>query len=554
MFEPPYFPIVLIRGFAARDSDIEAAANQVFLGYEEGSTKTRQDAAGAIRPFFFESVVLRLMKDHGYELSHRNNLIGYEVSDLDDQGAPDASRKVGPKSIWTHRYYDLASKTYDGHRLPMEAYARDLRQTIVRICDKVCGRGADAATKARRKAFRVHLVAHSQGGLVARSYLQKVAREAAGAGDDLHGGGKAPVASLFTYGAPHGGIEFLDMNVPDLGPLSALQARNFNRAVIREYLGLDEKADTRNLNGSLEPERAFCIIGTNWKDYDQVSKNFTRELSDGLVMAENAYVFDDSGGQKVHAARAYVSRAHGGPFGMVNSEEGYQNLRRFLFGDWRVDLDIVFDAIRLPDNLLAKLKTGQTAQGNYVLDVIASVRGQQVKLHERRNETSSGVRFPVVYKKTASGQSTLFDLRPENGPDPHRTISTLFLISALSAEPATQSMEMALSLNLEKPVFEIDGFAWLKEHIEGLSTLNRTYRIRLEPPAAGSAGRVVHAMIERDGLASPETELENLTGDLGAAGGLTGEIGFGPPDAADLKSGEAKGRVIVRVRRRKVLD
>lgn len=45
---------------------------------------------------------------------------------------------------------------------------------------------------------------------------------------------------------------------------------------------------------------------------------------------ENAYVKD--------AARAFVHRAHSGPFGLVNSEEGYQNLTRFLFGDWRCEI------------------------------------------------------------------------------------------------------------------------------------------------------------------------------------------------------------------------
>ena len=37
---------------------------------------------------------------------------------------------------------------------------------------------------------------------------------------------------------------------------------------------------------------------------------------------ENAYVLG--------AARAFIHRAHSGPLGMVNSEEGYQNLTRFL--------------------------------------------------------------------------------------------------------------------------------------------------------------------------------------------------------------------------------
>ena len=60
---PPFYPVVLVRGFAARAEDIEAATNQVYLGFEAGSTKRRQDADGRVLKWFFESVVVRLMKD-----------------------------------------------------------------------------------------------------------------------------------------------------------------------------------------------------------------------------------------------------------------------------------------------------------------------------------------------------------------------------------------------------------------------------------------------------------------------------------------------------------
>lgn len=546
----PEFPIVLIRGFAAMDANIEEAANQVFLGYEQGSTKTRQDASGAIRPFFFESVVVRLMKDHGYDPSYRDNLLGY-----------DSDQAIPAKSIWTHRYYDLASKTYDGERLPLEDYAVDLRKLILRIRDKVCRTPAGARDAAAFAAFKVHLVAHSQGGLVARSYLQKICRNTTYTNrpELQFGDGKGSlVASLFTYGTPHNGIEFLGQNVPDLGPLSVLQTRNFNRKVIRDYLGLPQPpagqdGRTDNLDGAIDPDRVFCVIGTNWKDYDQLSRTVTRELSDGLVMCANAYTADRRSAPVRHSPRAYVSRAHGGPFGMVNSEEGYQNLRRFLFGDYRVDMEVRLDAIKLPDNLMAALKTGQEARGNYVLDVINTVRGQQVKLHERRNETASGVRFPVAYKKPASGGGDLFDLTPDAGPDPQHTVASLFLISALSAdtpEQKTGPMEFALQLTLEKPVFEIDKVLWFKEHIEGLATLREAYRFRIDP----ATGKVLVSKVQDDGIATPDGELVNVAGDLNTAAGLTGAVNFGRPNNAALKPGEARGRILLRVRKRALLD
>ena len=45
---------------------------------------------------------------------------------------------------------------------------------------------------------------------------------------------------------------------------------------------------------------------------------------------------------------AFVHRSHSGYFGIVNSEEGYQNLVRFLFGDVRADGRLEVDEITLP--------------------------------------------------------------------------------------------------------------------------------------------------------------------------------------------------------------
>ena len=44
-----------------------------------------------------------------------------------------------------------------------------------------------------------------------------------------------------------------------------------------------------------------------------------------------------------------MHRSHSGHYGIVNSEEGYQNLTRFLFGALRVDGILDVDDITLPD-------------------------------------------------------------------------------------------------------------------------------------------------------------------------------------------------------------
>ena len=73
----------------------------------------------------------------------------------------------------------------------------------------------------------------------------------------------------------------------------------------------------------------FCLIGTDPRDYG-LSRVVVGPKSDGLVRIEHAYVRG--------AHRAYVYKSHSGSYGEVNSEEGYQNLRRFLFGRWKAQV------------------------------------------------------------------------------------------------------------------------------------------------------------------------------------------------------------------------
>jgi len=76
-------------------------------------------------------------------------------------------------------------------------------------------------------------------------------------------------------------------------------------------------------------EDIFCVVGTDPADYGP-SRLVVGPRSDGLVRIENAYV------KATH--RAFIYKSHSGSYGEVNSEEGYQNLQRFLFGRWAVAL------------------------------------------------------------------------------------------------------------------------------------------------------------------------------------------------------------------------
>src|SRR4051812_5841873 len=308
---PPYYPIVYVRGYAGNDDEIDDAISDPYMGFNLGATKFRQKWTGAVLRHYFESPLYRLTKNYGYADVYSH---GQEMpSDVE----------VPPRSVVIYRYYDeqyfedLSTPgdraEITGGRRDIEQFAAGLGLLILRLRDRICGEDAAA-----RAAFRVHLVAHSMGGLVCRCFLQnpKVGDPAA----------KALVDKVFTYATPHGGIDFqLLGNVP--GFFSANSVNNFNQGRMREYLALPESKDVNDLNGQFDPHRFFCLVGTNWKDY-QAASGWSRRLvgpmSDGLVRIANAVVKDDEGG--LNAPRAFVHRCHSGQVGIVNSEDGYQNL------------------------------------------------------------------------------------------------------------------------------------------------------------------------------------------------------------------------------------
>ncbi len=148
---------------------------------------------------------------------------------------------------------------------------------------------------------------------------------------------------------------------------------------MKEYLLLPSDSDrVDTLNDKFPPERFFCLIGTNYKDYPAffgLSKKGTGPMSDGLVMINNAAV---SG-----SPRAFAHRSHSGQYGIVNSEEGYQNLRRFLFGQVRVDAKLLVDEITLPAPIQKLKDDGKEIRANYLIETTGQVRGANYLLHER---------------------------------------------------------------------------------------------------------------------------------------------------------------------------
>ena len=60
----PYHPIIYVRGFAATHSEIEETVADPYMGFNVGSTKSRQVWDGKLRKFFFESPLVRLKDEN----------------------------------------------------------------------------------------------------------------------------------------------------------------------------------------------------------------------------------------------------------------------------------------------------------------------------------------------------------------------------------------------------------------------------------------------------------------------------------------------------------
>jgi len=508
---PPYYPIIYVRGYAATMGEIENTVATPYMGFNLGSTKIRQDYEGDIVPFVFESPLIRLMKEEGYTDSYR-----------DGKFIPRGGR-VPAKSVWIFRYYEPVSEDLGtGERQTIPRFALELRKFILRVRDHVCGN--DAAAKAK---FKVYLVAHSMGGLICRTYLQNICRKGMPDGiaiDDLI---KEPGDSLdldtlpadplvdkvFTYATPHNGIEMKGVNVPDVGSLDPVHVRNFNRSYMRDYLGLNTADGPVNtLDGALPPERFFCFVGTNYRDYDAffgLSKKGTGPMSDGLVMINNASVDK--------APRAFAHRSHSGHYGIVNSEEGYQNLKRFLFGDVRVDVQLIVDELTLPKAIVDEIGNDRSrVKAAYNIEASAKIRGLNVALSERLVRQESAIR------------RTYEDLVHQGKPV---YLFSGYLQKKAKMEGATDTaLAFAVEIGVQVPIYELDRSFWFDEHFEGGYLFKETVVFHIRQSAQGATLRY--------GLASetgPIGAARPLSPEPAAAGGTVLELPLGFKEGAARK-------------------
>ncbi|MET3206251.1 UNVERIFIED_ORG: hypothetical protein ABIB21_003070 [Arthrobacter sp. UYEF13] len=449
-------PVIYVRGFAGTGSAINNAVDDPFYGFSQGSVHVRADSNGRAKFHQFESPMLRLVTDHKYEVPVHGDqwafLNGVEAG------------TVNAASVWIHRFYDDSADTFaeDPEGFAFEDAARDLFNLIKLVLEKT-------------GAPKVFLVAHSMGGLICRSLLQRVIPETlAGEDGDIDpAAGTKYVARVFTYATPHGGIRFsigygLLERIRDATGLHGADIFGPDRMyeyltppALRRVQTRDAFVGTEMPADGFPVDELFCLVGSNPEDYDAalgLSSAAVGARSDGLVQIDNAAVRG--------APLAVVHRSHSGRYGIVNSEEGYQNLQRFLFGDLKIEVE------------LHGFTLGKTAapEVEFQLEVGLAIRGLPVLVHEQ-----SAAHFcPVQIEHWKEGD-------PIDSPVP---LLTTFL-SSKAPRPRVEGKEVprlrhALKLRLVS-ITERDGHFFFEDHLEQTEDWQDTLLIDIEPPSGAQA-------------------------------------------------------------------
>jgi len=424
MSDQAKYPIVYVRGYAGSRDEIEDAVADPYMGFQLGSTKIRQSWDGTINRYIFESPLIRLMKDFAYRDTFMN---GEEVT---------ARGRLAANNIWIYRYYEPFSQSLGNTeaRPEIEEFAEGLGRFLQKIREKVCGDNLKA-----RKKFKVYLVAHSMGGLVVRCWLQNKRFEESD---------PVTVDKVFTYATPHRGIDFrLIGNMPRFVKIN--NTENFNEERMRSYLKISsDKVPVHSLDGKFPEDRFFCLIGSNAKDYTAafgLSSKAVGPMSDGLVKIRNAYV--------AGSPRAFVHRSHSGHFGIVNSEEGYQNLVRFFFGDLRVDGCLEISDISLPPKIARAKKKGKEIRAAYHIEVVTKVRDARWDL----------------YRRTVNEQSAIHLQHEELDAG----IKKVMLFSSFLSKGAiiknSKYMGFAVDLRILAPEYVVDNRLYFDDYFEGAS-------------------------------------------------------------------------------------
>jgi hypothetical protein len=479
------YPIIYVRGYAMTRGEIDETTADPFCGFNIGSTVFRATVdRNRPRKYVFQSPVLRLASEFGY------SDVFVDGVDIVDDGW---EGKLNRKSIIIFRYYEEASSLLGTGTTPtIQHFAAELERLIFKVRDLVCSNPDNDLTE---PTFRCYLVAHSMGGLVSRVLLQNPKVNSATKP------ARAYVDKFFTYATPHNGIDLGGINVPSW--LTSMEISNFSRDTMRDYLGISTAlyAATRRVDwipeSTFPSSKIFCLIGTNRSDYEVakgLSRTFAGDGSDGLVKIENAQLcgVDSSEHPTNPAAKSYVYRSHSGYFGIVNSEESYQNLIRFLFGDIRVDIWLEITDLRVPPEVKAEADKGRSINALYQFELLASPKGKLWYLTRRVREEDSVA--CLTHQEWSQGKRSLY-------------LSTVFLGDDWKVDTTQDYLAYSVTLGAHVPDYEIDRKLWANQHFEGTRLYGDSVIIELKHPIGPDAGWKVKYDWQNNNRGRPQREL-----------------------------------------------
>jgi hypothetical protein len=282
----------------------------------------------------------------------------------------------------------------------------------------------------------------------------------------------------------------------------------------------------------LSADRIFCMVGTNRGDYEVAQgavRAFVGHGSDGLVRIANASLWgvDRATLRPTRpVATAYAYRSHSGHFGIVNSEEAFQNLVRFLFGDLRVDIWVDIEALKLPAGLEDQ---AEKVDALYQFELLAAARGKRWFLSRRVAEEDS----PACRTQRQLAA-------PEQPEDASIYMSTVFLSNRARVNADRPSLAYAMTFAARVPDYQVEKRFWPDQHYEGGNLFRDTAIIEMTPPqAAGDEWAVKYNWLSKsDGVATKKLRYSELVGNA-----VQIEIPFDNPKKPGIKG---KIRLVVR--------
>jgi hypothetical protein len=260
---------------------------------------------------------------------------------------------------------------------------------------------------------------------------------------------------------------------------------------------------------NFDESHIFNLVGTDPGDYKVaagLSSAAAGEASDGLVRIKNATTRARGKTGFVASPAAFVHRSHSGYFGIVNSEEGYQNLVRFLFGDVRADGRLEVDELTLPEAVQHEYELGKKVRASYLFEIAISVRGKPWQLHRRiANENSAIVRrFDELFPGRDPATKSFV---PDYAASP--ILFNVFLDMGQSQTGTTLSF--AADLCVRASEYEVNNVLFFKNYFEGGYLFRDMVTLEATPPSVpGGAWKVEYQFASQKALPA---KLASIVGD-----------------------------------------